>query len=127
MMPRSRRASTNTYCKSLLSKFTNERIAFERIESATTIQRLSTIVSGRQRYFKVNAESYFRHGSIEFRQHSGTREFSKMKNWIMLLHRLVDFSEQGFVSENGNFETMNKFMEENNHDFYHNRIEELAS
>lgn len=127
MMPRSRRANNNTYCKSMMNRFSSQTEAFGKIDRARRIQSLASTMTGRERYYKINVESYFRHGTIEFRQHSGTREFSKMKNWILFLHRLVDFSEQGFTSDNGNFESMATFMEENNHDFYHNRIEELAA
>lgn len=127
MMPASRRANTNTYCKSLMDRFGFVSEAFRKIEGARTIKALSKAVAGRSRYYKINAESYFRHGTIEFRQHSGTREYEKMENWIMFLHRMVDYSEQGFVSESGNFDAMAAFMEENNHDFYHNRIQDLAA
>lgn len=127
MMPRSRRGNINTYCKSLMNKFSGQGEAFRKIDAARRIEDLANTMTGRTRYYKINAESYFRHGTIEFRQHSGTREFPKMKNWILFLHRLVDFSEQGFISENESFESMATFMEANNHDFYHNRIQDLAA
>lgn len=35
------------------------------------------------RYFKVNCQSFFRHGTIEFRHHSGTTDATKIINWIL--------------------------------------------
>lgn len=127
MMPRSRRGNDNNYCLSLLNKFRSKNQAFSKIDAATNIEGISRAVTLRDRYYKINAESFFRHGTIEFRQHSGTREFSKIKNWILFLHRLMDYSEQGFVSSNGDFDSMKTFMQEENHDFYHNRIMDLAA
>ncbi len=126
MMPRSRRGNGNRYIKSMINKTGSATGAYGRIERATTLKGMASSLTGRDRYYKLNVESFFRQGSVEFRQHSGTREFSKMKNWILFLHRLVDYSEQGFLMQSGTFEEMGKFMEDNNHDFYHNRIQDLA-
>ena len=54
-------------------------------------------------YYKVNAESYSIHNTVEFRQHSGTIEIEKMENWIRFLDSLVKYSEYGVV-ENNDFE-----------------------
>ena len=45
------------------------------------------------RYFTVNTKSYNRHGTIEFRQHSGTTEFEKIFNWVSFCVKLVEFSK----------------------------------
>lgn len=82
-LPISRRANNNTYCKSV------KRILPD-IEQATTIQRIAQIMGSR--YFKINLQSYTRHNTIEFRQHSGTVEFEKISNWIIFLHNLVSYS-----------------------------------
>ncbi len=99
-MPVSRRANNNTYCKSV--------IGFEtRIERATTMQQLASVFSSR--YFKVNLQSYSRHNTIEFRQHSGTVEFKKISNWIMFLHNLTEYSKTKRVASNeANFEGLKK-------------------
>lgn len=127
MMPRSRRGNSNYYCKSLLNKFSSKEEAFRKIDAARSVEQISKIVTGRKRYCKINAESFFRHGTIEFRQHSGTREFVKMENWLYLLHRLVDYSKQGFVAQGNEFEAMKEFMTDDCHDFYFNRIQDLAA
>lgn len=82
-LPLSRRGNQNTYCKSVKGKE-------QQIKSATTINKLASIFSSR--YYKVNLQSYIRHNTIEFRQHSGTVEFEKISNWILFLHNLVEYS-----------------------------------
>lgn len=136
MMPRSRRKSKNTYCRSMRYRkgrhgvraghITQEEL-FTKIDAATNIKDLAQAVTGRDRYRKLNYESHFRLGTVEFRQHSGTREYAKMSNWILFLHRMMDYSEQGFVLPSGSFTDMTIFMESTNHDYYHNRIQELAA
>jgi Putative amidoligase enzyme len=43
---------------------------------------------GFDRFRKVNLESYWRHGTIEFRQHQGTIEAEKIINWVKFCQRL---------------------------------------
>ena len=38
-----------------------------------------------------------RHKTVEFRQHSGTTNFTKMRNWVLFLHKLVTFATRGQV------------------------------
>ena len=59
---------------------------------AETVAQLSTLVAG-TRYVKVNAESFMRHGTVEFRQHSGTIEFEKISNWVKICGNLIDKSK----------------------------------
>lgn len=40
---------------------------------------------GYNRYWAINVEAYMVHGTIEFRQHSGTMSPVKIENWIRLL------------------------------------------
>lgn len=100
-MPTSRRANNNTYCKSM--------IGFEaRIERASTMQQLAGVFSSR--YFKMNLQSYARHNTIEFRQHSGTVEYKKISNWILFLHNLTEYSKTKKVAASeANFEGLKKF------------------
>ena len=46
------------------------------------------------RYFKVNACSYSRHKTIEFRQHQGSTDFTKIKNWVNFCAKLVAWSKK---------------------------------
>lgn len=81
-MPRSRRGNANQYCRSLAG------LMNDRFECARTIQEL--ISHQGSRYFKVNLQSFQRHGTIEFRQHSGTINASKVVNWVRFLADFID-------------------------------------
>lgn len=80
-MPTSRRASNNGFCLSLqgfdFSRCTTKRDVYDMMHS---------------RYYKINSHAYYRHQTIEFRQHSGTTDFTKIENWVRFLAKLVDYS-----------------------------------
>jgi hypothetical protein len=97
IMPLSRRGNNNQYCRSLTSKCRTKELTFAAIEQAQTVQQLSSLVAG-TRYVKVNAESFMRHGTVEFRQHSGTVEFEKVCNWIKICGSLIDKSKATLVN-----------------------------
>mgnify|MGYP000969333109 FL=1 len=87
-MPRSRR--NNHYCQTLTAI------------SETTINRASNISDLRaaffhNRYHKVNLEAYARHRTVEFRQHGGSTNFTKMSAWIHFLAKMITFAKQGKV------------------------------
>lgn len=82
-MPPSRRGNENTYCGSIRPLAMSER--FQR---AGTIRDLVNAQGGR--YFKVNLQSYYTHGTIEFRQHSGTINAAKVTNWILFLQQFTE-------------------------------------
>lgn len=44
------------------------------------------------RYFKINLQAYLRHGTIEFRQHSGSANATKVCNWVRFLQAFIDES-----------------------------------
>ena len=81
-MPKSRRGNSNQYCQSL------NGILGHAFDSATTTQAL--VSSQPSRYYKVNLKSYQRHGTIEFRQHSGTVNAMKVCTWIRFLAEFID-------------------------------------
>ncbi len=45
----------------------------------------------------MNAESFMRHGTVEFRQHAGTVEFNKISNWIRICGMLITKSKTDLV------------------------------
>ena len=52
------------------------------------------------RYYKVNAESYTRHKTIEFRQHQGSTNYKKIEMWVKFCAKLVGWSRNNvFTSE----------------------------
>jgi len=74
MMPQSRR--NNQYSRSFSS-------------SELRTLRNGTLQCTRTRYKVINIESFWRHGTLEFRQHSGTIEFAKIINWIKITQSVV--------------------------------------
>ena len=86
-MPASRR--DNYYCKGL------GHVSDAMIRSARTVDELKSRIGNR--YHKVNLEAYSRHKTVEFRQHSGTTNFIKIRNWVLFLHKLVTFATRGQV------------------------------
>lgn len=84
-MPQSRRANNNTYCRSI-----REQIHSRAFQRASTLSELAHSMPGR--YFKINLQAYLRHGTIEFRQHSGSANATKVCNWVRFLQAFIDES-----------------------------------
>lgn len=93
----SRRGSANTYCKSLLRGRTLAATEAALL-ATTTMQELATAANANCRYHKVNVQSFFRHGTLEFRQHHASTEFEKISMWVKFLHNLIDYSTQRLVT-----------------------------
>lgn len=87
-MPHSRR--NNRYCKGLSA------ITETSIKNARSISDLRTAFL-HNRYHKVNLEAYARHRTVEFRQHGGSTNFTKMSAWIHFLSKMITFAKQGKV------------------------------
>jgi hypothetical protein len=83
----SRRLSINPYCRTLLNRFSERRLV-----EADTFQVLAPHYQPSDRYHKVNAQSFWRHGTIEFRQHQGTIDGDKAVRWIEFVLRLCQKS-----------------------------------
>lgn len=103
-MPASRR--DNIYCNSLADIRNFEQL----INEAYGVDGIRHIIG--TRYSKVNAESYPRHGSIEFRQHGGTTSFEKISYWVQFLGNLITFAEQGKVVEENTISALDSFCDE---------------
>lgn len=114
-MPQSRRQ--NYYCKGLSS------ISAIDIQAAQSINDLQAAF-GNNRYRKVNLEAYARHRTVEFRQHSGTTNFTKMENWIRFLNGLITFAKSG-IAANTSLENI-PFLDEKQKLFYKLRTKKLA-
>lgn len=86
-MPVSRRGNNNGYCRSLrdfdFSRCTSKRDVYDLMNS---------------RYYKINAHAFFRHSTLEFRQHSGTTDYTKISHWIAFLTALVKYSEKNVIT-----------------------------
>lgn len=83
-MAESRRGNNNRYCKSIADAANRLTVArdFSNIEGAF----------GYDRYYKLNVMSFRRHKTIEFRQHQGTTDFTKIKRWAEFLTAFVSYS-----------------------------------
>lgn len=86
-LPVSRR--DNGFCR----KFTEDNIkAIMNLKSLSGLENLATGMSGIDRYHIINISAYLRHGTIEFRQHSGTTDYEKIYNWIVLMMSIQHYS-----------------------------------
>ena len=88
-MPQSRR--NNRYCRTIA---TISEIAINR---ASNISDLRAAFAN-NRYHKINLEAYARHRTVEFRQHGGSTNFTKMSAWIHFLAKMITFAKQGQVN-----------------------------
>lgn len=82
IMPASRRHNNSRWCASM-KNFTI------RMENATSMSSVSRMFHD-NRYCKVNVQSYMRQSTIEFRQHSGSLNATKISNWVKLVTKFVD-------------------------------------
>jgi hypothetical protein len=93
MMPASRRASANMYCRSMTAA------APAQIDRANSLQDIVTTVCGsigrESRYYKLNLTAYARHRTVEFRQHSGTLDARKARTWAELCIKMVSAAARG--------------------------------
>jgi hypothetical protein len=89
LMPPSRRRNANErYCAS--PKTTAD---LGLIRRARTVQDIAGGVRGGfspNRFTKINLTSFWKHGTVEFRQHSGTVDAEKIKRWVYFCQKLVD-------------------------------------
>jgi hypothetical protein len=61
---------------------------------------LRSVAGGLNRYYAVNLVSYARYGTVEFRQHSGSVNATKVCNWIQFcVHFVTRAAISPFVSE----------------------------
>lgn len=83
-MADSRRANNSQWCASLLNH--DFSYCTSRVEVRHELDC--------DRYHKVNPMSYGAHKTIEFRQHQGTTDFTKIKHWVSFCAKLVEYSKE---------------------------------
>lgn len=88
IMPASRRANTNQYCRSITSA------APATINAATTLNDIISAV-GNGRFVKLNLHSYSKYRTAEFRQHAGSLDATKVRNWTLTCLRMVAAARNG--------------------------------
>lgn len=88
LLPNSRRGSANNYCKSISTANWN------RLANATSVNDIAIAITGTTdrsaRFVKLNYHSYWRHGTVEFRHHSGTVDAAKIIKWVVFCSKLVE-------------------------------------
>ncbi len=93
---KSRRASVNHYCNSMLYGTEDLQSALNRLDVAHNVPMLCK----NSRYHKVNFMAFAVRGTVEFRQHHGTLSGAKAVNWIVLTQAVVERSRAYRVSNN---------------------------
>ena len=96
-----------------------------------TINRASTISDlraafDRNRYHKVNLEAYARHRTVEFRQHGGSTNFTKMSAWIHFLAKMITFAKQDKVATGTALQNI-PFLTESEKLYFRLRTKKLAA
>jgi hypothetical protein len=86
-MAKSRRENNAYYCKSLNLK------SVECIIDAQSKEEIENVFNG-DRYYKLNPVSYKRHNTLEFRQHQGTTDYTKIYRWLQVITALVSWSKK---------------------------------
>ena len=121
-MPPSRR--NNYYCISMMKRFMIKENIYRKIDNCDSIEEIRDFYDSK--YYRLNVMSYFRHKSVEFRQHSGTIEFEKIKNWILLLNALVKKAKKHELSPHGNISSLKKIVPSKTFKFYLQRQAKFA-
>ncbi len=119
-MALSRRGDGNCYCYSLVE---NNRL--QKILAATSHQDLYSRLNSR--YFKVNPASYSVHKTIEFRQHQGSLNFTKIKNWVNFCKKLVAWSRNHTLENEINSINEIPFLTATEKAFFERRKNEFAN
>lgn len=101
-MAPSRRNSENAYAKSLRidNGLLNIASNMDDVARACGQQPGRGNVRSSGRYYKVNLQCYWQHGTVEFRHHQGTIEADKVLNWTKLCLRMALAAKQGTAVAN---------------------------
>jgi len=88
IVPPSRRGNGNQYAKSnrlapQLATLSNKE-ANLKIARCRDVKELCRTMCP-DRYYKLNLQAYHKHGTMEFRQHSGSTAYTKLGYWVRLL------------------------------------------
>lgn len=90
-MPESRR--NNQFCQPMAS--VARLVTSARAD--VSCEAIADMVGSR--FYKMNVSAFLRHGTVEFRQHSGTVNGKKMINWIIFCVTFVEASKVTVVRE----------------------------
>ena len=93
VMPVSRRKSNSRWCQPVTDGW------LDKVESCDSISDMKSQLANNSprsglRYKKLNFCSYLSYGTLEFRQHSGTTNFEKIKNWVLVTNIMLQRSSE---------------------------------
>jgi len=97
-MPASRRTRNNQYCNTMWGNVQGNQYAqainsqLKKIDRCRTLACVSHVFYN-GRYSKVNFQT--RKPTVEFRHHSGTVDFDKISNWVLLCMSIVNAAKNG--------------------------------
>ncbi len=110
VMPNSRRKDNNQYCNSTAFRFGSTlHLAYKTIDSCRTARQLASTVG--TRYTKLNINSFWKHGTIEFRHHSGTTEVDKVTNWLKVCLSMVQAADVKRSIKVKRFDVMDEYID----------------
>lgn len=102
LLPASRRSTArNIYCMAMPTDIISRLI---RAGEQGQTRRQMAYEPG-TRYFAVNLESLTRHGTVEFRQHSGSTEAGKLTAWVRLMQAIVTTSRTQTILGTDSFQS----------------------
>tara|TARA_Y100000593_G_scaffold34043_1_gene66839 strand:+ start:2730 stop:3845 length:1116 start_codon:yes stop_codon:yes gene_type:complete len=91
----------------------NKRVPWPQKDTGRGIEKrmkkrnkMNSIWDSSERYCKINLASFWKHGTLEFRHHSGTVEHEKILNWIELTSGMVDFVCDGRTMKGFSFNAL---------------------
>ena len=91
LMPPSRRENNQYYCQGWVTdpnyKVSTQKM-WNKAKSKKTIKAIQKML-GHGRYYKLNLSAFWSHQTVEFRQHSGTFDYTKAEAWVRLTGAMV--------------------------------------
>ena len=115
-MAESRRGNNSQWCRTLSDHNFDNCLSIDDVRN----------VLGCDRYHRVNAESWSRHRTIEFRQHAGSTNFEKIQMWVTFCIKLVVWSAENVITETINTIQDIPFLSDKEKAYFQTRANEFA-
>lgn len=115
-MAESRRGNNSQWCRTLSDHNFDNCLSIDDVRN----------VLGHDRYHRVNAESWSRHRTIEFRQHAGSTNFEKIQMWVTFCIKLVVWSAENVLTETINTIQDIPFLSDKEKAYFQTRANEFA-
>ena len=115
-MAESRRGNNSQWCRTLSDHNFDNCLSIDDVRN----------VLGCDRYHRVNAESWSRHRTIEFRQHAGSTNFEKIQMWVTFCIKLVVWSAENVITDTINTIQDVPFLSDKEKAYFQTRANEFA-